>query len=149
MAENAEIAHKPKLFVLVPVGGSGRPVPLRRPLYVVGRSRHVDIRIRDRAVSKVHAILFNCAGALLIRDLGSTNGTRVNGQRIRLGVLLPGDKVSFAARTFEVRVQTPDDTDRAGYQKTVCDMEALDPVEEELAEPSSPVIRVMRSSRRR
>jgi pSer/pThr/pTyr-binding forkhead associated (FHA) protein len=35
-------------------------------------------------------------GIVLIRDLGSTNGTRVNGQRVRRGALLPNDQIAFA-----------------------------------------------------
>ena len=148
MASKSEAIDKTKLFVLVPANG-GRPVELRRPLYVVGRSRHVDIRLRDRAVSKVHAVLFNWGGALFIRDLGSTNGTRVNGQRIRLGVLLPGDRVSFAGQSFEVAVQNPDETDQEAYSKTECDMDRVGALERELADRSCPVIRVMRRRKRR
>jgi pSer/pThr/pTyr-binding forkhead associated (FHA) protein len=41
-------------------------------------------------------------GLLLLRDLGSTNGTRVNGQRVRRAALLPNDQVAFASLRFRV-----------------------------------------------
>ena len=43
-------------------------------------------------------------GLLFIRDLGSTNGTKVNGQRITRGALLPGDELAFASVKFRVHL---------------------------------------------
>ncbi|MFO0917996.1 MAG: FHA domain-containing protein [Planctomycetaceae bacterium] len=41
---------------------------------------------------------------LFIRDLGSTNGTKVNGQRVIRGALLPGDELAFASEKFLVEM---------------------------------------------
>jgi pSer/pThr/pTyr-binding forkhead associated (FHA) protein len=50
----------------------------------------------------MHCILVKTDGLLLLRDLGSTNGTRVNGTRVRRAALLPNDQLSIAGFKFRV-----------------------------------------------
>ena len=50
----------------------------------------------------MHCIIVKTDGLLLLRDLGSTNGTRVNGTRVRRAALLPNDQVSIAHFKFRV-----------------------------------------------
>jgi pSer/pThr/pTyr-binding forkhead associated (FHA) protein len=50
----------------------------------------------------MHCVLVKTDGLLLVRDLGSTNGTRVNGQRVRRAALLPNDQITIA--TYKYRV---------------------------------------------
>ena len=52
------------------------------PRLVVGRSRSCDIRLRDDTVSRLHAALVWRGGTLVLEDLGSSNGTWVNGERV-------------------------------------------------------------------
>ena len=80
---------------LIPVEG-GKPIELAKPVTIVGRGEFVDIPFDNKSVSKQHCILVRTDGLVLIRDLGSTNGTRVNGQRVRRGALLPNDQIAFA-----------------------------------------------------
>jgi len=47
---------------------------------VVGRAPGSDLRLEDRNVSRRHCRIFRSGGSLLVEDLGSANGTRVNGQ---------------------------------------------------------------------
>jgi len=54
------------------------------------------------SVSKLHCILVKTDGLIYMRDLGSTNGTRVNGQRVLRGALLPGDQISFSGALYNV-----------------------------------------------
>jgi hypothetical protein len=61
----------------------------------VGRSRECDIFLVDPSVSRVHALLDVREGQLVVRDAGSTNGTFVNGERVQLRALQPGDCVAF------------------------------------------------------
>ena len=61
----------------------------------VGRSRESDIFLVDPSVSRNHALLDVREGNLVVRDAGSTNGTFVNGERVQLRALRPGDRVAF------------------------------------------------------
>ena len=86
------------LAQLLPVNG-GPAVTLCRPVTVVGRSQRLcDLPLNNKSVSKLHCILVKTDGLVYMRDLGSTNGTRVNGQRVLRGALLPGDQISFSGR---------------------------------------------------
>jgi pSer/pThr/pTyr-binding forkhead associated (FHA) protein len=118
-------------FCLVPLKG-GPPLDVWRPLYVVGRAEHCDIQIPHRAVSKVHAVLLNVDGVLFVRDLASTNGTRVNGQRVRMGALLPDDRLSFANVTFVVKVQPASQGERPELERT----EQVNPEQVNLSTPA-------------
>jgi predicted component of type VI protein secretion system len=92
---------------LVPVDG-GTPVEVVKDLMLVGRKDECDIRLDHKSVSKMHCVIVKTDGLLLIRDLGSTNGTRVNGQRVRRAALLPNDQVAFASFKYKVHIG-PDD----------------------------------------
>ena len=80
---------------LVPLEG-GAPVEIVKDMTIVGRGQECDVRVEHKSVSKIHCVIVKTDGLLLVRDLGSTNGTRVNGTRIRRGMLLPNDKLSVA-----------------------------------------------------
>jgi pSer/pThr/pTyr-binding forkhead associated (FHA) protein len=89
---------------LVPLKG-GRPVPILRDVTVIGRQKELCDIILDRSsISKLHCLLVRTDGLLFLRDLGSTNGTKVNGQRVVRGALLPGDELSFASEKFRVEM---------------------------------------------
>jgi uncharacterized RDD family membrane protein YckC len=60
----------------------GEVFSLDGPRLVVGRSRSCDIRLRDDTVSRLHAALVWRGGTLVLEDLGSSNGTWVNGERV-------------------------------------------------------------------
>lgn len=58
---------------------------------VLGRARDVDFRIDDSNVSRRHAVLYWADGQMMVEDLDSTNGTLVNGSRVRAAALRPED----------------------------------------------------------
>src|SRR5271165_1897553 len=80
---------------LVPLDG-GSLIDISKELTLVGRKEDCDLRIDHKSISKLHCVLVKTDGLLLVRDLGSTNGTRVNGQRVRRAALLPNDKLTIA-----------------------------------------------------
>src|ERR1700730_12781143 len=86
---------------LVPVKG-GDPIPLLRPKLVIGRRESCDICLRFPNVSGRHCELTFQDGYWTIRDLGSTNGVRVNDDRVNQKNLLPGDRVTIANREFTI-----------------------------------------------
>ena len=68
--------------------------------FCIGRNASAHYCINSRHVSKEHAQLVRNGGIILIRDLGSTNGTFVNGQRVQEAVLNHGDIVHVAHKEF-------------------------------------------------
>ena len=87
---------------LIPTDG-GAPVELAKDLTLVGRGDDCDLRIDHKSVSKHHCVLVKTDGLVLLRDLGSTTGTRVIGQRVRRGTLLPNDDLSVANFRFTLK----------------------------------------------
>jgi pSer/pThr/pTyr-binding forkhead associated (FHA) protein len=63
---------------------------------LVGRHPECDIQLDSRRVSRRHCIITAERGDLVVRDLGSTNGTSINGRRVTSGRIRPGDEVSIA-----------------------------------------------------
>jgi pSer/pThr/pTyr-binding forkhead associated (FHA) protein len=80
-------------------------IALDRAAVVVGRHRWCDARIASPRVSRRHCCLAPDGEAILVRDLGSTNGTWINGRRVEEGLLRPGDELSIAHRRY--RLQGP------------------------------------------
>jgi pSer/pThr/pTyr-binding forkhead associated (FHA) protein len=101
---------------LVPLTG-GTPIEVGKDMTLVGRGEECDVRLEHKSVSKIHCVIVKTDGLMLVRDLGSTNGTRVNGTRVRRGMLLPNDKVSIANFHFRVLFGAALHA-AAGYEKT-------------------------------
>ncbi len=74
----------------------GPDITLDRALVVVGRHPNCDTRLDSLRVSRHHCCMMQESGEVVVRDLGSTNGIRINGQRVEMGRLRPGDELSIA-----------------------------------------------------
>jgi pSer/pThr/pTyr-binding forkhead associated (FHA) protein len=108
---------------LVPLQG-GEPVTIDKDVTIVGRqAEHCDLVLDRKSVSKIHCIIAKTDGLLFVRDLDSTNGTKVNGQRIIRGALLPGDQLAFAGEKFRVHLGP---SPAAPLPKTADRTEAID-----------------------
>jgi pSer/pThr/pTyr-binding forkhead associated (FHA) protein len=86
---------------LIPLDGTA-PVEIVKDLTLVGRKQECDLCLNHKSVSKMHCVIVKTDGLLLLRDLGSTNGTRVNGQRVRRAALLPNDNLAIAGFKFRI-----------------------------------------------
>ncbi len=74
----------------------GASYPLEAEMITIGRDASNTIQVNDAEMSRRHARLQFQGGKYIIEDLGSTNGTNVNGQRLSAPYILrPGDVVSF------------------------------------------------------
>ncbi|WP_020471866.1 FHA domain-containing protein [Zavarzinella formosa] len=88
---------------LVPTGG-GDPIPLRRGVLTLGRRETCDISLRFPNISGMHCELsYKEAGYWYVRDLGSTNGIKVNNQRVLQRALRPGDELAIAKRKYTIQ----------------------------------------------
>src|SRR5690349_14911585 len=89
-------------YKLTSVDGT-KTIELRhgRPM-IVGRAPSSDIPIIDPTISRRHAELHSTDKGFVIRDLGSSNGTFVNGSRIETGRATPGDLISFGKVGFRL-----------------------------------------------
>src|SRR4029079_2737965 len=74
----------------------GPDIMLDRAMVVVGRHPACDARLDSLRVSRHHCCMMHENGEVVVRDLGSTNGIRINGQRVEMGRLKAGDELSIA-----------------------------------------------------
>jgi adenylate cyclase len=91
---------------LVPVGG-GDTIPLVREVLVLGRRESCDVCLRFPNVSGRHCELNFKDGFWILRDLDSTNGIKVNGNKVHKKLLHPGDTITIARRSFTIQYSTP------------------------------------------
>jgi hypothetical protein len=94
-------------------GAAPRPAPMVFPpgsgtSFSIGRTQDCDLRIADLSVSRRHAQLERGEDGWLLSDLGSHNGTRVNGWLVREPVpVKPGDVLQFGSAMLVIRAETP------------------------------------------
>jgi predicted component of type VI protein secretion system len=81
----------------------GPSILVDKPILLVGRHPECDIQIESRKVSRRHCCLAQVGDYLMVRDLGSTNGIRINGARVAEGRLNPGDELTIGNSRFQVR----------------------------------------------
>jgi hypothetical protein len=87
-------------------GRSARRVSLTGRPMTIGRGSECDVALADAHASRRHARLEVRGGVFVLTDLGSTNGTRVNGHRVREVVLGVGDRIELGQTVL--RVVTPE-----------------------------------------
>ena len=91
---------------LIVVKGKAAPdeVELRSPVAIIGRQRSCDLVIPAATVSRLHCELALEGQWVRIRDLGSSNGTFVNGQRVKEARATTGDRLTIGPITFEIYI---------------------------------------------
>lgn len=97
------------------------PIPLERDEVIIGRALEADVRLNDSRASRLHARITTEDGGetnescYRVTDLGSTNGTMVNGELITEAVLQDGDKIVIGDHLF--RFDMLDEIDREFQQQ--------------------------------
>jgi pSer/pThr/pTyr-binding forkhead associated (FHA) protein len=94
---------------LIPCGG-GTALRLYEPVQIVGRNPACDVTIQSGTVSGRHCELRFAEGAWSVRDLGSKNGTRVNGVRCEQQRLEPQDRLTLGRVRFLISYSTTGDS---------------------------------------
>jgi EAL domain-containing protein (putative c-di-GMP-specific phosphodiesterase class I) len=91
----------------MPTEGRIQWLSLHRLPFRVGRRSDLELVLGTSSVSKLHAEIYAAGGALCVRDLGSTNGTFVNGQRVRDAPIHEGDVLHFAKSEYRLARDEP------------------------------------------
>ncbi len=89
-------------FIAGARSGEKAEIPSGRE-YVIGRGSDADIQIDHKKASRRHALIFEKEGRQFIKDLGSINGTIINGEKIAEHELFPGDSIQIADSRIRVR----------------------------------------------
>jgi pSer/pThr/pTyr-binding forkhead associated (FHA) protein len=84
----------------------GPSIPLDKPILLVGRHPECDVQIESRKISRRHCCLAQVSDYLVVRDLGSTNGVRINGVRVLEGRLKEGDELTIGGHRYRVASET-------------------------------------------
>lgn len=88
---------------LVQIGKTSHTWPLSKEAVVIGRMEGCDVIIPDPGISRRHAEVRREGDEWVIVDLGSTNGTEINGARVNRHRLAPGDRLLLGDTTLEFR----------------------------------------------
>ena len=89
--------------------GKTLAVPENSPL-LIGRGMETHLRLRDQQVSRRHLKITNKLGEVRLEDLDSSNGSFVNGERVRSHELKPGDKIQVGeSLIFYLEGESTDD----------------------------------------
>ena len=90
-------------YQLIPTEkGSCPPIPVQRPVLLIGRHPECDIRIDLSKISRRHCCVALAYDRVLIRDLGSHNGVRVNGKVVDEATLQVGDEVAIGPLIYRL-----------------------------------------------
>jgi pSer/pThr/pTyr-binding forkhead associated (FHA) protein len=92
------------VLVMFRSDGERRSFSIARDMTVIGRREDCDLRIPLGEVSRKHCRLIRDGDTLKLEDLGSSNGTYLNGQRVQEALLSPGDTVQVGPVVFVLQV---------------------------------------------
>jgi len=91
-------------LVMFRANGERRDLPLNAGRTLIGRRNDCDIRIPLTEVSRHHTELRIDGGKVLVKDLGSSNGTFINNKRVQSATLAPGDHVIIGPVVFTLQI---------------------------------------------
>ncbi|HZB79357.1 MAG TPA: DUF3662 and FHA domain-containing protein [Actinomycetota bacterium] len=99
--EDQEGSGRGRASVVIREDGGERTVALATDTVTIGRLADCDVVLKDKGASRKHAQLKLRGGTWTLTDLGSTNGTRLNGQTVQSRELADGDKITIGTTVIE------------------------------------------------
>jgi predicted component of type VI protein secretion system len=85
----------------------GPNILLDKPILLLGRHPECDIQLNSRKVSRRHCCIAQVRDYLVVRDLGSTNGIRINGEKVDEGKLHAGDELTIGNFRYQICLDAP------------------------------------------
>src|SRR5438270_663459 len=82
----------------------GPDLSLDKPVMLLGRHGECDVQLHSGKISRRHCVVAYVDDRVIIRDLGSTNGVRINGKRVVEGILADGDELAIGNFCYRVRL---------------------------------------------
>jgi len=105
MGQTSEAVRQSVRLVITDSEGDTTVIPVLGRRFLIGRSRSCQLRSRNQLVSREHAAIEDEGAAIVLRDLGSRNGTLWNGKRVHeLVRLRDGDRVQVGPLTFTISI---------------------------------------------
>jgi pSer/pThr/pTyr-binding forkhead associated (FHA) protein len=130
MADEHDDLAGERPYLLIGSGGfAGQRFSLDEDEIVIGRNPNTDITLLDEGLSREHAAILRDpqTGAFSIEDLGSSNGTKVNGKRVGSAELCHGDEIQLGLTVFQfleaglpvehTRLETDDGDDTQAFTR--------------------------------
>jgi predicted component of type VI protein secretion system len=94
----------------------GPSILLDKPILLIGRHPECDIQIDSRKISRRHCCIAQVNDYLVVRDLGSTNGVRINGVRVLEGRLHAADELTIGGCSYRVSWEVMADSGTPSHQ---------------------------------
>ena len=98
-ARAVKMPGSPQLVAL----SEGINIPLDKPIVLIGRHQECDIQIPSRKISRRHCCIALVVDHLVVRDLGSTNGIRINGIKVVEGNVQANDELTIGNMRYQLR----------------------------------------------
>lgn len=98
------VTHRASL-VLAEGKGAGNEIELQDERVTMGRSEEAHVTLDDERASRFHVVLALKSDGYELRDLHSTNGTLVNGQKVETHTLQHGDSIRIGSTTLRYLVE--------------------------------------------
>jgi two-component system cell cycle response regulator len=96
----ADVAQNDAYLVVMAGSNVGEMYKLEKDPFIIGRGDKADLRLLDDGISRDHARIVKDGGQLALEDMGSTNGTYCNGERVTRQALAEGDKILLGTTTI-------------------------------------------------
>jgi diguanylate cyclase (GGDEF)-like protein len=113
-------------IIIISGKGAGRLFKLKPGPSIIGRGTDAAIRLEDDGISRKHAQLILSEGKVTVEDLGSTNGTFINGEKVTSRLLDDGDKIELGGTA--ILKFSYADTIEEEYQRNLYDSATRDPL---------------------
>ena len=94
---------RPAKLIVEDQDGSSRTLELTEAETLIGRSASSDVRLGDKSASREHCAISWEGDHFVVEDLQTTNGTRINGKRVRSGKLNDGDQIQIGQTLITFR----------------------------------------------